>query len=126
MSDSLISADLIIEAVFEDITVKHEVFQKIEAYARADALLASNTSYLDIDAIAAKTANPSRVFGLHFFSPAQVMKLIEIVRCKATSAVAVATGLSFAKQIADLHNASINIVNNSEGAAVELKFKLEV
>ncbi len=92
-------ADLIIEAVFEDINVKHEVFTKIEAHARADALLASNTSYLDIDAIAAKTSNPSRVFGLHFFSPAQVMKLIEIVRCKTTSAVAIATALSFAKRI---------------------------
>ena len=106
---SIVSADLIIEAVFEDITVKHEVFQKIEAYARADALLASNTSYLDIDAIAAKTANPSRVFGLHFFSPAQVMKLIEIVRCKATSAVAVATGLSFAKHLGKTPVISANV-----------------
>jgi 3-hydroxyacyl-CoA dehydrogenase len=79
------SADLIIEAVFEDIEVKHEVFQKIDAYAKDDALLASNTSYLDIDAIAEKTKNPSRVFGLHFFSPAQLMKLIEIVRCKNIS-----------------------------------------
>ena len=92
-------ADLIIEAVYEDINVKHEVFQKIEAHANANALLASNTSYLDIDAIAAKTRNPSRVLGLHFFSPAQVMKLIEIVRCQETSPVAVATGLSFAKRL---------------------------
>ena len=96
---AIASADLIIEAVFEDIDVKHEVFQKIEAYASQNALLASNTSYLDIDAIAAKTSNPSRVFGLHFFSPAQVMKLIEIVRCKATSPVAIATGLTFAKRL---------------------------
>ena len=76
------SADLIIEAVFEDIEVKHEVFRRIDAHAKDSALLASNTSYLDIDAIAEKTKNPSRVFGLHFFSPAQLMKLIEIVRCK--------------------------------------------
>ncbi len=96
---AIASADLIIEAVFEDIDVKHEVFQKIEAHANQNALLASNTSYLDIDAIAARTRNPSRVFGLHFFSPAQVMKLLEIVRCKATSPAAIATSLSFAKRL---------------------------
>ena len=66
------SADLVIEAVFEDMQVKHAVFEQIDAYAKPQALLASNTSYLDIDAIASKTKNPSRVFGLHFFSPAQV------------------------------------------------------
>ena len=93
------SADLVIEAVFEDMQVKHAVFQKIEEYVNSDALLASNTSYLDIDAIAEKTSNPSRIFGLHFFSPAQVMKLIEIVRCKATSPSVVATGLQFAKRL---------------------------
>lgn len=93
------NADLIIEAVFEDIEVKHQVFKKIDEHAKGDALLASNTSYLDIDAIAARTQNPSRVFGLHFFSPAQVMKLIEIVRCKASSLGAIATGLSFAKRL---------------------------
>jgi 3-hydroxyacyl-CoA dehydrogenase len=93
------SADLVIEAVFEDMQVKHAVFQKIEEYANSDALLASNTSYLDIDAIAEKTTNPSRIFGLHFFSPAQVMKLIEIVRCKATSPSVIATGLQFAKRL---------------------------
>jgi len=93
------SADLVIEAVFEDMQVKHAVFQKIEEYVNSDALLASNTSYLDIDAIAKKTSNPSRIFGLHFFSPAQVMKLIEIVRCKATSPSVIATGLQFAKRL---------------------------
>ena len=93
------SADLIIEAVFEDMAVKHVVFQEIEKHANANALLASNTSYLDIDTIAAKTQNPSRVFGLHFFSPAQVMKLIEIVRCKATAPSAIAAGLQLAKRL---------------------------
>jgi 3-hydroxyacyl-CoA dehydrogenase len=102
------SADLIIEAVFEDIEVKHEVFQKIDAYAKDDALLASNTSYLDIDAIAEKTKNPSRVFGLHFFSPAQLMKLIEIVRCKKTSPTAIATGLGFAKRLGKMPIISAN------------------
>jgi 3-hydroxyacyl-CoA dehydrogenase len=106
--ESIASADLIIEAVFEDIDVKHEVFAKIDAHAKDSALLASNTSYLDIDAIAAKTKNPSRVFGLHFFSPAQVMKLIEIVRCGKTSALALATGLSFAKRLGKMPIISAN------------------
>ncbi|WP_062310924.1 3-hydroxyacyl-CoA dehydrogenase NAD-binding domain-containing protein [Polynucleobacter sinensis] len=102
------AADLIIEAVFEDIDVKHEVFAKMDTHAKSSALLASNTSYLDIDAIAAKTSNPSRVLGLHFFSPAQVMKLIEIIRCKKTSPVALATGLSFAKRLGKLPIISAN------------------
>ena len=93
------SADLIIEAVFEDMQVKHDVFQKIEQHASAEALLASNTSYLNIDEIADRTSNPSRVLGLHFFSPAQVMKLIEIVRCKATAPSAIAAALQFAKRL---------------------------
>ena len=93
------SADLIIEAVYEDMQVKHDVFQKIEQHASAEALLASNTSYLNIDEIAERTSNPSRVLGLHFFSPAQVMKLIEIVRCKATAPSAIAAALQFAKRL---------------------------
>ena len=97
--EQIIHADLVIEAVFEDIEVKHVVFQKIDQHARPDALLASNTSYLDIDAIASRLKNPSRVFGLHFFSPAQVMKLIEIVRCERSSAKAIATGLQLAKRL---------------------------
>ena len=91
------SADLVIEAVFEDMQVKHAVFQKIEEHANPKALFASNTSYLDIDAIAAQLSNPARVFGLHFFSPAQVM--IEIVRCPLSSPSAIATGLQLAKRL---------------------------
>ena len=93
------SADLVIEAVFEDMQVKHAVFEQIDAYAKPQALLASNTSYLDIDAIASKTKNPSRVFGLHFFSPAQVMKLIEIVRCKVSDSNAIEAALQFTKRL---------------------------
>jgi len=93
------SADLVIEAVFEDMQVKYAVFEQIDEYANPQALLASNTSYLDIDAIAAKTKNPSRVFGLHFFSPAQVMKLIEIVRCKASAPSAIEAALQFTKRL---------------------------
>ena len=106
--DSIASADLIIEAVFEDIEVKHEVFKKIDAHAKDSALIASNTSYLDIDAIAEKTKNPARVLGLHFFSPAQLMKLIEIVRCKKTSPIAMATGLNFAKRLGKMPIISAN------------------
>jgi 3-hydroxyacyl-CoA dehydrogenase len=93
------SADLIIEAVFEDMEVKHAVFKQIDEHAKADALLATNTSYLDIEAIAEKTRNPARLFGLHFFSPANIMKLIEIVRCKANSDAVIAAGLLFAKRL---------------------------
>lgn len=93
------SADLIIEAVFEDMEVKHAVFKQIDECAKADALLATNTSYLDIEAIAEKTRNPARVFGLHFFSPANIMKLMEIIRLKETSDAVIATGLLFAKRL---------------------------
>lgn len=93
------SADLIIEAVFEDLEVKHAVFKQIDEHAKANALLATNTSYLDIEAIAEKTRNPARVFGLHFFSPANIMKLMEIIRLKETSDAVIATGLLFAKRL---------------------------
>ena len=92
-------ADLIIEAVFEDMEVKHAVFKQIDEHAKAEALLATNTSYLDIEVIAEKTRNPSRVFGLHFFSPANIMKLMEIIRLKETSDAVIATGLLFAKRL---------------------------
>jgi 3-hydroxyacyl-CoA dehydrogenase len=101
-------ADLVIEAVFEDMEVKHTVFQKIEEYAKPDALLASNTSYLNIDAIAEKLSQPSRVIGLHFFSPAQVMKLIEIVRCKESTPIAIARALQLAKRLGKMPVISAN------------------
>lgn len=93
------SADLIIEAVYEDMEVKHTVFKQIDEHAKVDALMATNTSYLDIEAIAKKTRNPARVFGLHFFSPANIMKLMEIIRLKETSDAVIATGLLFAKRL---------------------------
>ncbi|MES1161607.1 MAG: FAD-dependent oxidoreductase, partial [Rhizobacter sp.] len=86
-------ADLVIEAVFEEMGVKQQVFQRIDALARPGAVLASNTSYLDLDAIAAVTSRPQDVIGLHFFSPAHVMKLMEVVRGKASAPDALATGL---------------------------------
>jgi 3-hydroxyacyl-CoA dehydrogenase len=95
-------ADLVIEAVFEDLGVKQQVFQRIDALARPGAVLASNTSYLDLDAIAASTSRPQDVIGLHFFSPAHVMKLMEVVRGRASAADALATGLAVGRQLKKL------------------------
>lgn len=91
--------DLIIEAAFEDLAIKQELFARLDAVARPDAILATNTSYLDIAAIAAATQRPASVIGLHFFSPANVMKLLEVVRTPKTSDQALLTGLKLARQI---------------------------
>ncbi|MDO6965067.1 3-hydroxyacyl-CoA dehydrogenase NAD-binding domain-containing protein [Rhizobium alvei] len=99
---SLAQTDLIIEAAFEDLDVKTEIFRKLDAIARPGALLATNTSYLDIDAIAQATKRPEDVIGLHFFSPAHVMKLLEVVRGSHTSADAIATGLAIGRKIGKL------------------------
>ncbi|QEH80099.1 3-hydroxyacyl-CoA dehydrogenase [Sphingomonas sp. C8-2] len=93
------SCDLIIEAVFELMTVKREVFARIDAVARPGAILATNTSYLDIDEIAAATGRPEYVVGLHFFSPANIMKLLEVVRATRTSSRVLATAMALAKRI---------------------------
>jgi len=95
-------ADLVIEAVFEDLAVKRQVFARIDALARPGAVLASNTSYLDLDAIAAATGRPQDVIGLHFFSPAQVMRLMEVVRGAASAPDALATGLAVGRQLRKL------------------------
>ena len=95
----LASADLIIEAAFEDIAVKHALFKQFDQIARPGAILATNTSRLDINDIAAVTSRPQDVLGLHFFSPANVMKLLEIVRGRATAPEVLATALQVAKQI---------------------------
>ena len=91
--------DLVIEAVFEDVAVKLEVFKKIDAHARAGAVLATNTSYLDVDAIANATTRPQDVLGLHFFSPANVMKLLEVVRGTQTSPDVLATGMALGRTL---------------------------
>jgi len=95
-------ADLVIEAVFEDLAVKQAVFKKIDSFARAGAVLATNTSYLDVDAIAHVTSRPQDVLGLHFFSPANVMKLLEVVRGKASQADVLATGMALGKRLRKL------------------------
>jgi 3-hydroxyacyl-CoA dehydrogenase len=92
-------ADLVIEAVFEEMDLKQDVFRELDRIVRPDAILATNTSTLDVDAIAGATARPERVTGTHFFSPANVMKLLEIVRGSRTSPQAVANALALAKQL---------------------------
>jgi 3-hydroxyacyl-CoA dehydrogenase len=97
--DQIADADLIIEAVFEDMGVKKEVFETLDRKAKVGAILASNTSTLDLDKIAAVTHRPHDVVGLHFFSPANVTKLLEIVRGAKTAQDVLATSLSVAKRI---------------------------
>ncbi|RJG02684.1 3-hydroxyacyl-CoA dehydrogenase NAD-binding domain-containing protein [Noviherbaspirillum sedimenti] len=92
-------ADLVIEAVFEDLQIKQDVFRLLDEVARQGAILASNTSYSDLDAIAAVTSRPQDVVGLHFFSPAHVMRLLEIVHGAATSPEVIATSLQFARRL---------------------------
>ncbi|MFC5989542.1 3-hydroxyacyl-CoA dehydrogenase NAD-binding domain-containing protein [Limoniibacter endophyticus] len=98
----LAPCDLVIEAVFDDMTIKTELFQKLDLVIRSDAILATNTSYLDPDALAAETAHPERVIGLHFFSPANIMRLVEVVRCAQATPQAVATGFALAKKLGKL------------------------
>ncbi|WP_175684682.1 3-hydroxyacyl-CoA dehydrogenase NAD-binding domain-containing protein [Burkholderia anthina] len=92
-------ADIVVEAVFEDMSVKETVFQKLDAVVKRGAILATNTSTLDVDRIAAMTGRPSDVIGLHFFSPANVMKLLEVVRGKHTANDVLATAMALAKKI---------------------------
>ena len=96
---ALKDADLIVEAVFEEMGVKEAVFRQLDAVAKPGAILASNTSYLDIDRIATFTQRPQDVIGMHFFSPANVMRLLEIVRGAQTAPDVLATSLQLAKQI---------------------------
>jgi 3-hydroxyacyl-CoA dehydrogenase len=97
--DDIADADLVIEAVFEDMGVKKQVFETLDRKARVGAILASNTSTLDLNQIAAVTHRPQDVIGLHFFSPANVTKLLEIVRGAKTAKDVLATALAVAKQI---------------------------
>jgi 3-hydroxyacyl-CoA dehydrogenase len=97
--DDLKNADLIIEAVFEELGVKEQVFRRLDEIAKPGAILASNTSTLDVDKIAAFTKRPQDVVGTHFFSPANVMKLLEVVRGEKTAKDVLATVMKLAKKI---------------------------
>ena len=97
--DALRSCDLVIEAAYEDMAVKRDIFARLDKVAKPGALLASNTSYLSIDEIAAATTRPQDVLGMHFFSPANVMKLLEVVRGAQTAPDALATAMDIARRI---------------------------
>ena len=97
--DDFSKADLVIEAVFEGMDLKKEVFKQLDRVCKADALLASNTSTLSIDEIASSTSRPAFVIGTHFFSPANVMRLLEIIRGKATSKEVIATCMQLSKTL---------------------------
>ena len=97
--DALSDCDLIIEAVFENMEIKKEIFGKLDKIAKQGAILASNTSYLDIDEIAAATSRPDHVLGMHFFSPANVMRLLEVVRGAKTAKPVIATAMQLARKI---------------------------
>ncbi|MBN9407664.1 MAG: enoyl-CoA hydratase/isomerase family protein [Burkholderiales bacterium] len=97
--DEIRDADLVIEAVFEEMGVKQKVFEQLDKTMKPGAILASNTSTLDLDKIASFTRRPQDVVGLHFFSPANVMKLLEVVRGKATAKDVLATVMALAKKI---------------------------
>ena len=94
--------DLVIEAVFEDLAVKRAVFEKLSSVCQPDAVLATNTSYLDPDAISRGVSHPERFLGLHFFSPAHVMKLLEIVATGATAQDVLATGFALSRLLAKI------------------------
>ena len=93
------NVDLVIEAVFENLELKQSVFQKLDKICAVDTILASNTSYQSIDALAAATNRPDRVVGMHFFSPANVMRLLEVVRGAASSDTTLATAMAVGKKI---------------------------
>lgn len=97
--EELADSDLVIEAIFENMDVKKEVFGKLDKIVKAGAILASNTSALDLNEIATATSRPESVIGLHFFSPANVMKLLEVVRGEKTSKQVIATSMQLARRI---------------------------
>ncbi len=95
----LAPADMIVEAVFEEMSLKLDIFGKLDGIAKPGAVLASNTSYLDVDQIATATTRPDEVVGTHFFSPANVMRLVEVVRGKKTSPEALATAVAVSRSL---------------------------
>ncbi len=92
-------ADLVVEAVYESMDLKKEIFARLDSIAKPEAILASNTSYLDIDEMATATSRPEKVLGMHFFSPANIMKLLEVVRAEKTGKAELATVMALAPRI---------------------------
>ena len=97
--EAVSDADIVIEAVFEEMPIKKQVFGNLDRLAKPDAVLASNTSYLDVNEIGASTKRPQSVLGMHFFSPANVMRLLEVVRGKATAPDVLATALAVGRRL---------------------------
>jgi 3-hydroxyacyl-CoA dehydrogenase len=97
---SLADVDLVVEAAFEDLNVKHGIFSSLDKHCKAEAILTTNTSYLDIEAISTAVRDPSRVIGMHFFSPAHIMKLLEVVRIPQTSARTISTIMNLGRTLA--------------------------
>lgn len=97
--EALASADIVVEAVFEEMDLKRDVLQRLDGVCRPDAILATNTSSLDVEALAAATAHPERMLGLHFFSPAHVMPLVEVVRPASVAGDVVATALGLVQRL---------------------------
>jgi 3-hydroxyacyl-CoA dehydrogenase len=118
-------ADIVIEAVFEDIDLKKEIFAKLNTICKETAILASNTSYLDINEIAAMTRHPEYALGLHFFSPANVMRLLEIVRAEKTSTKVLSTVLNLAKKIGKIA-VVVGVCHGFAGNRMYTKRKQEV
>lgn len=100
--DDLTNSDLVVEAVFEDLSLKQDIFQRLDEICKPGAILATNTSYQDVNKIGAVTRRPGDVIGLHFFSPAHIMKLLEVVRAEKTADDVLATCMSMAKKIRKL------------------------
>lgn len=96
---ALAKVDLVIEAAFEKLAVKHQIFSDLDRHCKAGAILATNTSYLDIEAIAGAVEDPSRVVGMHFFSPAHIMKLLEVVRTKQSSPATLSSMMKLGKTL---------------------------
>jgi len=111
--ESVARADVVIEAVFEDLALKQQVFAQLGALCREDTMLATNTSTLDVDAIAAAASHPERSLGLHFFSPAHVMRLLEVVRGEKTSPATIAAAVELGRRLGKVPV----VVGNCDGFA---------
>lgn len=123
--DSIGNADIVIEAVFENLDVKKEIFAKLDETMKDGAILASNTSTLDIDAMAAMTKRPGDVIGTHFFSPANVMKLLEVVRGEKTDAATIASSIKLGRAL----NKVVGVCGNCDGFLANrtrIPFKIEM
>jgi 3-hydroxyacyl-CoA dehydrogenase len=122
--DGLAGADAVVEAVFEDLAIKKEVFRKLDGVAKRGAILATNTSTLDVDDIASVTQRPQDVLGLHFFSPAPVMRLLEVVRGRATSPEVMASGMKLGKALGKIA-VPVGVCFGFVGNRIMLRYELE-